>query len=123
MNYEAAIEYARQRMRELNKQANDYHFEPVYIAGTKEERAKGKITFNAYNEVYILVNHQNYFGLLILADNIMYNTEDPFNSGVHEFTGRIEIRKITEQWSIELEEEKTDKVKITPVEFLRVVIY
>lgn len=122
MNYEAAIQYARQRMREVIKAECDYHFEPVFIGGTEDERKDERIIIPAYNEIYILVNHQNYYGFLILSDNIIYNTDDPYNSGVPEFTGLIKIVKQDSEWSIE-QKNAHDELIIVPVEFLRIVIY
>ncbi len=125
MNYEAAISYAHQRMREIGKQPQDYHFEPVRVYPTDAENLLGHFAVNAYNEVYILVNPQNYFGVFILADNSSFNSDNPIDSGAPEFTGMIHFYRVNTQWSFKLI--NTDafgrKTKIIPVEFLRIVIY
>lgn len=125
MNYEAAISYAHQRMREIGKQPQEYHFEPVRVYPTDLENALGYFTVNAYNEVYILVNPQSYFGLFILADNSSFNSDNPIDSGAPEFTGLIQFYRVNTQWSFKII--GTDafgmKTKIIPVEFLRIVIY
>lgn len=125
MNYEAAISYAHQRMREIGKQPQEYHFEPVRVYPTDLENVLGYFTVNAYNEVYILVNPQSYFGLFILADNSSFNSDNPKDSGVPEFTGLIRFYRVNNQWSFRILGTHAfgRRTRIIPVEFLRIVIY
>lgn len=125
MNYEAAISYAHQRMREIGKQPQEYHFEPVRVYPTDLENVLGYFTVNAYNEVYILVNPQSYFGVFILADNSSFNSDNPIDSGAPEFTGLIQFYRVNTQWSFNVigTDAFGSRTQIIPVEFLRIVIY
>jgi len=123
MNYEAAKLCAEQLMQEIGKSIGQYHHEPVIITGTKKERSEGKIVIHAYNEVYILLNRENYFGMYIVSENSVYDTDEPSKSGVPEFTGMIEIIKKGIAWSIEQTTDEKKPSRLFPVEFLRVVIY
>lgn len=126
MNYEAAIAYAHQRMREIGKQPNEYHFEPVRVYPTNVENALGYFAINAYNEVYILIQPENYYCLFIVADNSVFNSDNPLDSGAPEFTGRIHFYRINNLWSFNIigtDAFGSQTNKIVPVEFLRVVIY
>lgn len=131
MNFEAAILYATQRMREIGKAPDKYHFEPAYISPTAEQDDEGEFSINAFNELYILVDPQNYSGLTILSDNSAYDSEDVRNSGVHEFTGVIYFIKSADGWSLSggslagggIKDGGTSIPKYGYVEFLRVVIY
>jgi len=95
MNYETAIELARQRMREIGKQPDEYHIEPVCIIGNKVEQRTGEIVIKAYNEYYYLVNYENYFGFTILSDTGYFNADDYTENTIQEFTGLIRIQIIT----------------------------
>ena len=121
MNYEAAILYAHQRMRELGKCIDQYHFEPVRISATRQEKISGTIKISAYNELYILVNPQNYFGVFISADNSTFNSDEARESGAPEFTGLIRITKINAKWNLDLGDSRAITLPV-PIEFLRVVI-
>lgn len=123
MNYEAAILYAHQRMREIGKTPEQYHFEPVRISGTDAEAASGLVTIYAYNEVYILVNPENYYGLLILGDDSGFDSDIASNSGAPEFTGIIFLKRQGTHWNLDRIDVKDKPKLIVPVEFLRVVIY
>lgn len=125
MTYEAAILYAKQRMREHGKMPREYHFEPVRIVGTPQELADGFIEFNAYNELYILVYPNKYFGVAILSDNSTFNSDDHNLTGVIEYTGRIHIKKIADYWNLDRQPIGASGVipRPIPIEFLRVVIY
>ena len=131
MNYEVAILYAKQRMRELCKLPNEYHFEPIYVCPTAEEEASGNFSISAYNEIYILVNPGNYSGLMIIADNSVFDSDNATNRGVPEFTGRIYFKKIASNWCLQgleglvtfVDDVPVVTVKYGFVEFLRVVIY
>lgn len=122
MNYEAAILYAHQRMREIGKSIDQYHFEPVRISATQQEKLKGRIDISAYNEIYIIVNPQKYFGVFIVADNSTFNSDEPRESGAPEFTGFIRIIKIGITWNLDIDSSVSNPLPI-PLEFLRVVIY
>jgi hypothetical protein len=91
MTYEAAILYIFQRMRELGKTPDQYHFEPVRIIRPYADLFAGRVVIQAYNELYILINPQNYTNLLIVADNSTYTTDTPNSRGVPEFTGLIRL--------------------------------
>src|SRR4051812_41595460 len=99
MTYEAAILYAQQRMRELGKTPDQYHFEPVQVSGNVDQVEAGNFTLSAYNELYILVNPDKYYGVFIKGDNSGYNSDLPYMSGVPEFTGLITILKIAVKWN------------------------
>lgn len=122
MNYEAAILYAHQRMRELGKSPEQYHFEPVRISATPNEKLKGRIDISAYNEIYIIVNPQKYYGLFILSDNSSFSSDEPRDSGAPEFTGMIRLIKTGITWNLDIDSPESRPIPI-PVEFLRVVIY
>ncbi len=125
MNYEAAIFYATQRMREIGKKPDQYHFEPVRIAATTlNEATGGYFEIKAYNEIYILVNPQNYYGLQILADNSGFDSDIVIQSGAPEFTGMIRfIKKGASDWNFYIVGLDGKPLRPIPVEFLRVVIY
>ena len=125
MTYEAAILYAKQRMREHGKMPHEYHFEPVRIVGTEQELIDGLIEINAYNELYILVYPNKYFGVAILSDNSSFNSDDHNLTGVIEYTGHIYIKKIADYWNLDRRAINASGVtpRPIPIEFLRVVIY
>lgn len=123
MTYEAAISYAKQRMREIGKLPSEYHWEPVRISGNFDEIKKGLISIKAYNELYILVYPNKYYGVFILSDNSAYNSDVMYESGVPEFTGQIYIKKIKDFWNLERINASGVRSKPIPIEFLRVVIY
>lgn len=118
MNYEVAIQYAKQRMRELGKSEQEYHFEPVYVLPTEAEEANGFFEINAYNEIYIVVNTERYFGVMVLSDNSAFVSDNAIKNGAPEFTGKIRFFKTGLKWIF-------GKVLEIPgyMEFLRVVIY
>jgi hypothetical protein len=123
MTYEAAILYAKQRMREIGKLPFQYHWEPVRIVGTEPELAAGLISIKAYNELYILIYPNKYYGVFILSDNSAFNSDAIYQSGVPEFTGQIFIKKIKDDWCLERAASPPSKLRPIPIEFLRVVIY
>lgn len=125
MNHQAAIIYAQQRMREIGKKVNQYHFEPVSISPTMTEQTIGSIQISANNELYILINRENYFGFVIYSDTNAYNADDARRSGIAEFGGNLYILRTAAAWSMQ---NTTDTltgqiIKARPIEFLRVVIY
>lgn len=121
MNYEAAIYYVQQRMRELGKSPEQYHWHQTYVIGTVDEVNAGYFEIAAYNELYILIKPETYFGLFILSDNSAFNSEDKRQSGVLEFTGVIRFAKIGPDWN--LSGVPGLGIKPFPVEFIKVVIY
>lgn len=141
MNYEAAIFYAKQQMQKTGKSTEQYRIEPVRVSCNASENEAGHFQIRAYNELYILVNPEKYFGLLILSDNSAFNSDAPIQSGVPEFTGVIQFIRIGESWNLQSSVAAPPPVtgeydggagtgEVTkgggttiPVEFLRVVIY
>jgi hypothetical protein len=121
MDYIAAIEIAKQRMRELGKTAEDYHMDTVSIMGTPSEREAGLIVYKGYNQLLFLVNDNKYFGLSILGDTGYYNSMSFANNTPQEFTGLIEIQRIAPEWSVE-NFNGFDTVQI-PVEFVKITMY
>jgi hypothetical protein len=118
MNLEAAIVYAQQRMREIGKKPCEYHFEPVTVFPSDADNQAGYFNVNAYNELYILLNAENYAGIFIIADNSSYNSNISTQCGVPEFTGKITFRKIAVQWTFSIP--NNNKI-FSGIEFLRVV--
>ena len=121
MNYEAAIMYAHQRMREIGKTPDQYHFEPVRISATEQEKADGLVLISDYNELYIIVHPNRYFGVFILSDNSSFNSNEGRDCGAPEFTGMIRIIKMGMLWNLEMDTVR--EIPAIPIEFLRVVIY
>lgn len=121
MDYIAAIELAKQRMREIGKGPEDYHMDTVSIMGNTNERAEGLIYYKAYNQLLFLVNDHKYFGLSIIGDTGYFNSMQFANNTSQEFTGFIEIKKISPEWSIE-KYSGFDNIQI-PVEFIKITIY
>lgn len=121
MDYIAAIELAKQRMRELGKTPEEYHLDTISIMGTTQERLDGRITYKAYNQLLFLVNDSKYFGLSILGDTGYFNSVQFTNNTSQEFTGLIEIERIGVEWSIE-KNNGFDNVQI-PVEFVKITMY
>lgn len=132
MNYEAAIFYAKQQMQKSGKTPGQYRIEPVRISCTVDENEAGYFQIRAYNELYILINPENYYGLLILSDNSAFNSDNAMQSGVPEFTGVLNFIRIGERWNLQgaglyggggRELVELGRGSGTPVEFIRVVIY
>jgi glutathione peroxidase-family protein len=122
MNYEAAIELAKQRMRELGKTPEAYHLEVVAIVGTASERSVKSIKVKAYNQLYFLVNSSSYQGLKILGDTGYFNSDDYTNNTTQEFTGLIEITQIVgKTWTVE-RLLSTNLIQ-TPIEFIKVTMF
>ncbi len=121
MDYIAAIELAKQRMRELGKGPEDYHLDTVSIMGSASERQAGKITYNAYNQLLFLVNDSKYFGLSILGDTGYFNSVQFTNNTSQEFTGLVEVERIGVEWSIETES-GLNTIQI-PIEFVKITMY
>lgn len=122
MNYEAAILYAHQRMREIGKTPEQYHFEPVRVSASVNQKSNGYLEIKAYNEIYIIVHPEKYFGLLIVSDNSTFNSDEAIESGAPEFTGLIRIIKNAASWNLDTKAINDFALPI-PIEFLRVVIY
>lgn len=122
MNLEAAILYAHQRMREIGKKPDEYHFEPVSVFPTDIEYKVGFFTVSAYNEIYILIKPKDYYGIFIIADNSAYNCNNPLECGVPEFTGMIRFVRISYDWSFKIQTaDQIGSMRGGAVEFLRVV--
>ena len=122
MNYDAAIELAKQRMRELGKTPDEFHFELVTVVGTQMERGNKLIQVKAYNQLYFLVNSQNYQGLKILADTGHFNSDDYSNNTTQEFTGLIEITELTPaEWNVE--RTVSGNLVQVPIEFIKVTMF
>jgi hypothetical protein len=123
MNYEASIQYAHQRMRELAIEPSKYHFEFVQVYPKDQENNDGYFQVKAYNEIYILINPENLFGVLMLSDNSSFNSDNPHDTGAFEHTGMIHFYKINTQWSFEIIDTENfgKKANIIPIQFLRIV--
>lgn len=121
MDYIAAIEIAKQRMREIGRTPEEYHMDTVSIMGTSSEREAGLIVYKGYNQLLFLVNDNKYFGLSILGDTGYYNSVMFANNTPQEFTGLIEIQRIAPEWSIE----NTSGFGVVqiPVEFVKITLY
>lgn len=102
MDYIAAIELVKQRMREIGKTPEEYHFDVVHVVGTLAERTAGRIRVKAYNQYYYLINFEKYYGLEIISDTGYFNSFDFTNNTILEFTGQITIQKLDRAtpWSI-----------------------
>ncbi|HWY11793.1 MAG TPA: hypothetical protein VN026_10735 [Bacteroidia bacterium] len=122
MNYEAGIELAHQRMREIGKKSEEYHIEVVTVVGTSAERAAGRIQVKAYNQYYYLINFENYYGLEILSDTGYFNSFDFTNNTILEFTGSIIIQKLSPAaiWSISADDGSNQN---HPVVFIKATIF
>jgi hypothetical protein len=121
MDYFAAIELAKQSMRELGKSPDEYHLGTVTLMGDANERLAGRITYKAYNQFLFLVNDSKYFGLSIIGDTGYFNSVQFVNNTSQEFTGFIEIERIGVEWSIE-KITGFDTVQI-PIDFVKVTMY
>lgn len=123
MDYIAAIELAKQRMREIGKCPEEYHFEVVHVVGTTEEISKGKIRIKAYNQYYWLIDFEKYYGLEIVSDTGYFNSLDFTNNTILEYTGEIIIQKIDpmQPWSIM---DETGRVAgMHPIIFIKASIF
>ena len=126
------------------KYPDDYYFEPVSVSLNAAQEEAGIFYVDAYNELYILLHPQKYYGLLIYADNSLYDCDNTERKGVPEFTGRIWFKKTGDVWSLDMttvggspatgggdgkaggdegEPASTGVQRYGTVEFLRVVIY
>jgi hypothetical protein len=121
MNYDAAILYAIDQMSKIGFTPNQYSFAPVTVCGTSVESGSGLVIRKAYNELYILVHPDKYFGLFILADNSGFDSDQQENSGEPQFTGVIQLIKTASSWNLDSKDSHGNPVKPIPVEFLRVV--
>lgn len=120
MNYAASIEYAKELMRERGRNPDDYHYEPIDVFGEEQERTDGLITIHAQNNLYILINPRNYYGVLILSDNSAFDSDHPNNNGVRYFTGLITIKRNGKNWNLDPTNKITGLPQVVPIEFLRV---
>jgi hypothetical protein len=125
MNAEAAIFYLQQRMRELDKTPDQYHFEYIRVQPTPAQIAGGYFERNAYNEIWVLINQDKYYGVLILADNSAFLADDEEQSGKNELTGIIRFIKIAPVWNLlpESPSGSLTPAKSIPYEFVRVLIH
>lgn len=118
MDYTTGILLAHQRMRELGRTPEQYHFEVVLIVGTGLERLNKVIYLSAYNQIYFLLNDASCKNLYIIGDSGYFNTADFLNGRSLEFTGKIEIGQTVSPWSIE-----PVAGTIVPLEFLKVTLF
>lgn len=125
MNYESAIMYVEQRMKKLGKTPDQYHWYHKYALGTQAELSAGYFEIKAYNELFILLKPEIYTGLLILADNSAFNSDDVRLNGVNEFTGLIRFIQIGAGWNLSAGGDNGMGAIQLPlsVEFIKVVIY
>lgn len=113
----------RQQMSKIGKTANDYHWQEVRISGSAEEAHNGYFEIKAYNERYILVDPEKYYGLFILANNSAFHSDDHRQSGAPEFTDIIRFIRIADKWNFEIIGADGKPLTPIPVVFIRVVIY
>lgn len=137
MNHEAAIRFAEQRMRELGKNPEAYHYSPLVVVATQEELEKGEIIIKAYNEYFYLINYENQTGIEILSDTGYFNSDDFSNNTSQEFSGLIRIKFIgfappsksqaaavpARRQIVISDKSSTAILKIKPIEFLRVTFH
>ncbi len=132
MNLLAARLYAIDQMCAINKLPSEYCLEPMYVSPTEDQDDDGDFSINAYNELLILVDPENYYGVTIFSDNSVFDSDNKRNSGVHQFTGMIRFIKSHDGWSLsavsiasgDIGGDVGSGTKIFGyVEFLRVVIY
>lgn len=123
MNQQTALKYMRKQMRKIGKTRKHYDWEPVSVVGTVKEAGNGFFQINAYNEIYILINPENYYGLFILSDESAFNSEDVSQNGAPEFSGVIQFIKIASKWNLEILDGGGKPTKPIAVEFIRVIIY
>ena len=124
MDYIAAIELVKQRMREIGKSPEEYHFDVVHVVGTPQERIAGRIRVKAFNQYYYLINFENYFGFEIISDAGYFNSFDFTNNTILEFTGAIIIQKLSPDaiWSISSEDPGVPS-STHPVIFIKASIF
>jgi len=123
MDYKAAIEIAKQRMREIGKSPDDYHLEFVAVIGTAAERTAKLIQLKAFNQYYYLVDYHKYKGLYIFSDSGYFNSDDATNNTIQEFTGAVQIGQIpTKTWSIEVVD-GYGAATLTPIDFIIATIF
>lgn len=123
MDYIAAIELAKQRMREIGKSPEEYHFEVVHVVGTTEERSKGRIRLHAFNQYYWLINFEKYYGLEIISDTGYFNSLDHTNNTILEYTGEIIIQKLNPALPWSIYDESTHDLTTHPVVFIKASIF
>ncbi|MGZ4037245.1 MAG: hypothetical protein ACXVPQ_05410 [Bacteroidia bacterium] len=121
MTEEVAIAYMHQQMRLLGKDAGQYIWEPVYVVPTTDEAHNGYFEVHAYNELYILYNEQNCYGVLILGENTFYNSDDLRQTSRPDFTGVIRFIKTGANWNFEILNPVGTPLKPIPAQFIRVV--
>lgn len=123
MDYTAAIELAKQRMREIGKTPDEYHLEVTHVVGSVGERSKGRINVYAYNHYYYLVNYDKYFGLEILSDTGYFNSQDFTNNTILEFTGSIIIQKLDPAGAWSIADDSGLDTGMRPVVFIKASIF
>ena len=122
MDWYTAIEFAKQRMKEIGKRTGDYHIKSVIVVGTLEQRSARRIVIQARNEYYILVNYGKLSGLEILSDTGYFNSDDyTNNTNTQEFTGEIIITQLKgKNWSIDTKTD-TGVLEQFPINFIKVI--
>lgn len=123
MDYIAAIELVKQRMREIGKAPEEYHFDVVHVVGTTEERSKGRIKVKAFNQYYYLINFEKYYGLEIISDTGYFNALDYTNNTILEFTGDITIQKLNLALPWSIYDDFTHDLTTHPVVFVKASIF
>ncbi|MDP1801327.1 MAG: hypothetical protein Q8L81_08245 [Bacteroidota bacterium] len=102
MDRYTAIEYAKQRMRELGIAETQYHIKPEIVIGSQRERFARQITIDATNKYYYLIHYWLYSGLEIISDTGYFNSDDFTNNTIQEFTGVIIIKQLPGKiWSLD----------------------
>ncbi|MGZ4038579.1 MAG: hypothetical protein ACXVPQ_12170 [Bacteroidia bacterium] len=121
MTEQVAIEYMHQQMRLLGKDVGQYIWEPVYVLPSIDEANGGYFEVHAFDELYILYNEQNAYGVLILGENTFYNSDDLRQSSRPDFTGVIRFIKTGANWNFATVLADGSPGKPIPAQFIRVV--
>jgi hypothetical protein len=123
MDYITGIELVKQRMREIGKSPEEYHFEVAHVVGTTEERSKGRIRLNAFNQYYYLINFEKYYGLEIISDTGYFNSFDLTSNTILEYTGDIIIQKLNPALPWSIADESGHDATMHPVIFIKATIF
>lgn len=123
MDYAGAIEFIKQRMREMDVPENRYHYEPVYIVPENKAIGSNVIEIKAYNEFYYLVNEWDVWGVEIISDTGHFHSAKPEQNTVPEFSGHIIIKEVGAGWQLGKTFVDGAFTRTAMLVFVRVIIY